>query len=315
MIDVGAHHGSALMWFLDAGWNIYAFEPDDKNRAKLESRLREHPQGSRVNVDPRCVSKESRSLVPFFVSEKSSGISGLSSFHESHRKAKRVDVTTLREFLESREIQDVDFLKIDAEGHDLFVLEGLPWDRILPRVIECEFEDAKTVSLGYRFPDLADFLLKKGYSVFVSEWHPIIEYGARHDWHQLARYPCSLENPNGWGNLLAFRDPLNEAELLDAVWTVLKANGGQCARAPKTALASDKRTSRVSLRRANELVRLRRFDEALQMYLDLYAENSLSIYENNALWAARKTGFSAATSVNDFARGSDGRWRPSGVKQ
>src|SRR3546814_3086227 len=39
MIDVGAHHGHALFPFLEKGWRVFAFEPDDRNRAILEKRL------------------------------------------------------------------------------------------------------------------------------------------------------------------------------------------------------------------------------------------------------------------------------------
>ena len=35
MIDVGAHHGSSLKKFAEAGWKIYAFEPDKNNRKIL----------------------------------------------------------------------------------------------------------------------------------------------------------------------------------------------------------------------------------------------------------------------------------------
>jgi hypothetical protein len=49
------------------------------------------------------------------------------------------------------EWQLVDFLKIDTESHDLFVHQGYPWECGKPAVIECEFEDAKTVPLGYTF--------------------------------------------------------------------------------------------------------------------------------------------------------------------
>ena len=35
MIDVGAHHGFALLPFLNMGWQIFAFEPDQKNREQL----------------------------------------------------------------------------------------------------------------------------------------------------------------------------------------------------------------------------------------------------------------------------------------
>jgi len=217
MIDVGAHHGLAMAPFLNLGWRIWAFEPDAANRAVLEDRLARHPRGSTVIVDRRAAAAEKREQLAFYRSEVSTGISGLSAFHDSHREVQRVDTVTLDEVMRDRGITAVDFLKIDTEGHDLFVLKGFPFNRVRPAVIECEFEDSKTVPLGYRFDDIARFLVDLGYRVYVSEWHPILRYGIAHDWCRLARYPCSLMDANGWGNLLAFAEPPNEEALLAAL--------------------------------------------------------------------------------------------------
>ena len=225
MIDVGAHHGSALIPFLNYGWRVFAFEPDERNRGRLLERLEKHINKHFVSVDSRCVSNKPQQGASFFASEQSTGISGLSAFHETHQESQKVDITTLTDFFENKPLPAVDFLKIDTEGHDLFVLQGFPWERDKPAVIECEFEDAKTVPLGYTFHDLARFLVDKGYTVYVSEWHPIIRYGIRHDWRQLMRYPCELADPNAWGNLLAFRGPIDEQALIAAMKKVLKVGG------------------------------------------------------------------------------------------
>lgn len=232
MIDVGAHHGYAHAPFLDRQWQIFAFEPDQSNRAKLLDRLAKHKHRALVSLDTRCVGNQSQTGVSFFTSEQSTGISGLSAFHETHKESQKVDITTLTEFFQDRPMPAIDFLKIDTEGHDLFVLQGYPWERGKPVVIECEFEDTKTVPLGYTFHDLAKFLVDKGYTVYVSEWHPIIRYGIRHDWRALMRYPCELGDSKGWGNLLAFRVPIDEQALVAAVKKVLKVGAGGTAKAP-----------------------------------------------------------------------------------
>jgi FkbM family methyltransferase len=252
MIDVGAHHGSALMPFLNQGWKVFAFEPDEKNRAKLLQSLAKQANRELVNINTSCVSNESRKGVSFYRSEQSTGISGLSAFHESHVEAQRVDVTTLTEFFQDKDLPPVDFLKIDTEGHDLFVLQGFPWARAKPAVIECEFEDTKTVPLGYTFHDLAQFLVTKGYTVYVSEWHPIIRYGIRHDWNRLTRYPCKLADLAGWGNLLAFRDSIDESDLVAAVKRVLSfgvTGGKPCgtAQTAKTAPVAAKKSTQTEL--------------------------------------------------------------------
>ena len=222
MIDVGAHQGSALQPFLNLGWKVFAFEPDNKNRQKLLENLKKYRNAELVKLDSRAVSNESRSGATFFRSDESTGISGLSAFHSSHKSEQTVDTVTLKEALSEETIASIDFLKIDTEGYDLFVLKGFPWDRFRPAVIECEFEDSKTVPLGYSFHDLAKFLVERQYHVYVSEWHPVVRYGIRHDWKCLMRYPCELSDPKAWGNLLAFREPIDETVLVAAAKKVMK---------------------------------------------------------------------------------------------
>lgn len=209
MIDVGAHFGGSAAHFVDRGWAIYCFEPDPANREKLIARFNDKPN---VRIDARAVGDHSETKKPFFSSSESTGISGLHPFHDTHKQSSVVDVITVAEIVDQHGLGRSDFLKIDVEGFDFAVLRGVPWERIKPLVIECEFEDAKTVPLGHTWRDMAEFLVAKGYTVYVSEWHPIIRYGIRHDWRGLKRYPCELASKDAWGNLLAFlEDPGAEA--------------------------------------------------------------------------------------------------------
>ena len=115
---------------------------------------------------------------------------------------------SVAEIVSENALKSIDFLKIDVEGHELAVLNGVPWDRIRPDAIECEFEESKTAALGFTYRELADKLVGLGYTVYVSEWHPILRYGQRHDWCRLTRYPADLLSPQAWGNILAFKvDP------------------------------------------------------------------------------------------------------------
>lgn len=207
MIDVGAHHGGSLEQFAEDGWKVFAFEPDPKNRAILSELCTKYPA---VNIDTRAVSDKNQDKLPFYTSEVSSGISSLSSFHDSHKESSCVDTVTLDAFFQAEAIQTVDFLKIDTEGHDLFVLKGIPWGGVQPRVILCEFEDRKTKPLGYDFHDLAQFLQDNGYFLLVSEWYPMVEYGTRHKWRRFSSYPCDLADDKAWGNIIAVNnDGLN----------------------------------------------------------------------------------------------------------
>ncbi len=232
MVDVGAHFGGAARHFHAMGWSIYCFEPDAENREKLTARF----AGERgIVIDPRAVSDRAEARAQLFRSPQSTGISSLSAFHGTHQLGGLVDVTTLAEIVRDFALKKIDFLKIDVEGHDFAVLKGAPWDAIRPDVIECEFEDSKTASLGHSWRDIADFLRQKGYAVYVSEWFPIIRYGVRHDWRRLFAYSDDTDVADGaWGNLLAFADDPGE-ELLRKAFaaTLVRGEGPKANNAAK----------------------------------------------------------------------------------
>lgn len=211
MVDVGAHHGGSLGRFAADGWRVLAFEPDDDNRAVLEI---SHGHRRNLTIDTRAVADRPERGKAFFASDVSSGISGLSAFHESHEQRQRVDVTTLADALPAYGIAQVDFLKIDTEGHDLLVLKGVDWQAATPAVIVCEFEDRKTVPLGYNTGDLVGYLSEKGYRVAISEWWPIVEYGQDHQWRRFAPNAAALGD-RAWGNLIAYRPGAALAGALD----------------------------------------------------------------------------------------------------
>lgn len=204
MIDVGAHHGSALAPFAKDGWLVHAFEPDPVNRRQLEEVAAALPG---VTVDPRAVFSADGETLDLFTSDVSTGISTLTKFHDSHQPTATVETVRLDSYLEQASHPSVIFLKTDTEGHDLPVLQTFPWDSQRPLAIVCEFEDRKTVPLGYTYRDLGDFLSRLGYSVFLSEWFPIVEYGRRHTWNRFASYPTDVAS-NAWGNFIAVDPPL-----------------------------------------------------------------------------------------------------------
>ena len=206
MLDVGAHYGTSLLPFAQAGWQVYAFEPDPQNRALLEANTADLPN---VHIDPRALSDHTEQGAAFFQSSQSSGASSLTSFLPSHQASASVDVTTLENFLAETGLQAeaVDFLKVDTEGYDLMVLQGWPWAAGQPRLILCEFDDFKTKPLGYDFHALAQYLAAKGYNLLISEWYPIEKYGVQHSWRRFAEYPCRLKSPRAWGNIFAVQEP------------------------------------------------------------------------------------------------------------
>lgn len=201
LIDVGAHNGGVTALFLDQGWSVVAYEPDPSNRAEFERRIGSHP---RVQLSSAAVSDTPTESASLFTSSVSTGISALAAFHESHEPTAVVDVVTLAEDLRARGIDRVDFLKVDIEGFDFFALKGFDWT-YAPRYVLYEFEDHKTVPLGYSLADSSAYAARHGYHLVYSVWEPIVEYGMRHVWRGLFTDPPS-DAAHCWGNVLCFRD-------------------------------------------------------------------------------------------------------------
>jgi FkbM family methyltransferase len=201
LVDVGAHYGDVTTLFLERGWCVVAYEPDPANRERFERRVGTHP---RVQLSAAAVSDKPSKSASLFTSSVSTGISTLAAFHQSHEPTAAVDVVRLAEDLRARRVQHVDFLKVDIEGFDLLALKGFDWT-YAPRFVLYEFEDRKTMPLGYSLADSSAYATDRGYHLVYSVWEPIVEYGARHSWRGFFSAPPS-DVAECWGNVLCFRD-------------------------------------------------------------------------------------------------------------
>jgi len=199
MVDVGAHQGGSLRHFADAGWVVHAFEPDPRNM----ERLVEHWGGnSKIHLNACAVGALDAEKISFTISSNSY-IGSLTAFDSSHVSGIEVPLTTLATYVEKHNIREIDFLKVDAEGHDLEVLRSLNWDALQPRLIMSEFEDCKLNKTNDEFKLMADFLVEKGYSLIVSEWKSIVSYEGPFSWRRYFPYPGKTPDKNGNGNILA----------------------------------------------------------------------------------------------------------------
>ena len=203
IVDVGAQFGTSFRPYLQIGWRAIAFEPDSTKWPTLQK----YVANPLLTLSNKAVGDVPRSDVQFFTSAESTGISSLVAFRDSHVPSEKVTQTTLADELAALHIDSIDYLKIDTEGYDYFVLKGYDW-RVLPEVIMCEFDEVKTRHIGKTNHDLAQLLLRKGYTTWCSAWEPLVKYGSGHMWHSLTPYESAthqLHNQDAWGNFIAVR--------------------------------------------------------------------------------------------------------------
>jgi len=160
-LEVGAYNGIELSntYFLEAlGWNGILIEPDP---ALYQQCVRARPFSKVINV----AASDRLGTIQF---TNTKGMEWLSFSGENKSREDRISAAggsmerievpciTLDEILRDID-QQIDFISIDVEGHELEVLRGLDIDRFAPRVIIIEQE-----ADAYKSP-VTSLLNKHGY--------------------------------------------------------------------------------------------------------------------------------------------------------
>ena len=180
ILDVGANKGQSIDFFLGINPNakITAFEPNKKLFQFLQEK---YQSNANINLNNLGVSNTNGEL------EFNENILDETSTFESlnldskylEKKAKvlgvtkesiivdkyKVAVVTLSEFLKSNDNSSFDVLKIDVEGHELQVLEGLfsNGNQIKIRLIQLESHNDDMYLSNSKHGDIDQLLNKNGY--------------------------------------------------------------------------------------------------------------------------------------------------------
>jgi len=118
VFDIGAYVGDTALWFSKAVGShgkVYAFEPEPRNFAKLKANLERNKVTNVIPLQLALSENEGEMQV---------ATGGSSSTITQAGTGTSVKVTTIDRFVETNKISQVDFIKMDVEGHELKVLEG-----------------------------------------------------------------------------------------------------------------------------------------------------------------------------------------------
>ena len=214
-LDVGANEGALSEVLLDAGYEVYAFEPYPPAMKKLAGHLGARP---RLHLMEMALGSEDTTLAlhiaegglettgddpsvyntfrPHFVGEEVSFTSQV-----------EVPVRSLSSLVIKKEIpSDFPVLKIDTEGFDLEVIRGL--GKLQPQVVQTEFwgedflfvkdqpNDSKLVLAKQIIEEMRSRDYRWNLIMFRIEGEPAIRFTAN-----LATAP-----KHSWGNLFFFKD-------------------------------------------------------------------------------------------------------------
>lgn len=207
VVDVGVERGSFTELALRAGSGmVIGFEPLPRHVEFLANRFRESPQ---VRIHPVAVSSSS-GTAQFHIATDRAG--NELDFHHSlselgdsatvirSKRTLQVETAALSDLVRQGAVpSEIHFLKVDTDGHDLPVLEGL--GDVRPHVIMAEYWDTLPESSGrnlYTLQDLAAWARARGYSRIV-----VVR---RHGRIQLLELDAAWTVEGDWGNVFFVRD-------------------------------------------------------------------------------------------------------------
>jgi FkbM family methyltransferase len=169
VLDLGAHQG--LYTLLASGrvgsrGRVIAFEPSPRERRALRLHVMMNLCWN-VTIQGLALGNENTEANLFVVEGSQTGCNSLRPPHVFGGASPiRVRVARLDDWLDSKKIDHVDFIKLDVEGAELEVLRGA--ERLLNRkplpVILAEVQDVRTQQWGYKAKEIIEHLSQRGYT-------------------------------------------------------------------------------------------------------------------------------------------------------
>jgi FkbM family methyltransferase len=181
-IDVGAHIGlltTVIANKVGSSGRVYSFEPTASTHSILNQTISLNGIVGPVTAILAAVSKQSGKTF-FYVSSidahNSNSLSNNNRSSVDERKVE-VDLIGLDEFKVENRLSMINFIKIDAEGAELSVLQGasdiLKVDR--PKII-LALHPTSIINFGDTLEEIWDFATQKGYTIFLN--HEVMNKGS-----------------------------------------------------------------------------------------------------------------------------------------
>jgi FkbM family methyltransferase len=171
VLDLGAHQGYYTLLaskLVGRQGRVIAFEPSSRERKALRMNKALN-FCSNVSIEPFALGNEEKTAELYVAESAHTGCNSLRPpSMPSGESAVRIRIKRLDDWLDSRGLVKVDFIKLDVEGAELSVLQGS--ERLLGRhprpVVLVEVQDIRTQPWGYRANEIIQYLCRRGYKWF-----------------------------------------------------------------------------------------------------------------------------------------------------
>ncbi len=176
VLDIGANIGYTACLFartLKATSKVYAFEPDQSSYILLEEVIRRKNLSGPIEALNMAVGS-SDGHVEFWHNEEHSAdhrvaTDQFKSLRPDAKKFSTVPMTSVDAFVKFRNLLKISFIKIDVQGYELAVCEGMKQTlERFPELCVClEYSPEALVELGFDPIKMLDFFRAKGYQLHV----------------------------------------------------------------------------------------------------------------------------------------------------
>jgi FkbM family methyltransferase len=176
VLDIGANIGytaSVFAGVMDASSKVYAFEPDPASFATLREIVRRKKIGERVEIFNMAVGSADGVLEFWHNDEHAADHRVVTEEFRSSRgsgaKISTVAVTSVDSFAAARNLQRISFIKMDVQGYELAVCEGMrgTLEKFPEACIAFEYAPEGMREMGFDAARLLEFFRAAGYQLRI----------------------------------------------------------------------------------------------------------------------------------------------------
>ncbi|MGI8787279.1 MAG: FkbM family methyltransferase [Pyrinomonadaceae bacterium] len=162
-LDIGANIGwytTLLQKKVGANGSVHAFEPMTHSYAALEKNVKLNSSFENIYLNNFALGDSEKEVEIFVFDNLPDGHASLSKFENREYESSTVQMKTLDSYLKSGKVGNVNFVKADIEGAELFMLEGAKklFKQAVPPIWVIEMALGTTKGFDYLPNDLIEFI-------------------------------------------------------------------------------------------------------------------------------------------------------------
>ena len=174
-IDVGCQHpisNNNTYLLFKKGWNGINIDLDQKN---IDLFNLQRPKDKNICA---CLSSNIsvKNLYFFHSGSPINSLEKETTKNKNNFITKKVKTTTLNSVLSNFEINEIDYLNLDVEGHENDILQGFDINRYKPKVISVEYLDFKMEKMEFKNNNLHNVLKSNIYNFLIENGYYFINW-------------------------------------------------------------------------------------------------------------------------------------------